>query len=402
MDDHGRLGLPELLRDIREVLTAPKHRFPVIRERGAVWGSLLLLSLPTYIGLWWVGGIYFDRDPVPGYSLLLPAVLAVVLVLLKVYLIHVVARLFEGRGRYSRATGVFKGILAVYGYAALPTLIMLALGATVLFGFGAVLGFLMSEFRIATICVLIALSIAAFIWHLILVVLALRTVYAMRDLKIVASFVLGSVLMVAPAFSSMLVVAEGKTGIEFVRPILSERLLLLHGSHDSSGGQRRVKVEAIIDVLRYRYQSPRRFEIIAIHPSPAYFKKMGPRGERISIRSGSGFRFSPGEQIVARIVGLPGEQVELASGRLTINGATWNEPYVASENSSPASLPARRLGSAEYLVLPDDRTLVEAHIEEWLVPRERITGRVVTNRWPIGWLLFRPEAFLEPFPTGRQ
>ena len=83
MNETGSLSIREFLEDIRLTIVSPARRFHVIQERGALWGSLLLLIAPAYVGFHWWGAIYFDKDPFPGYSLLAPLVPAVALSLLK-------------------------------------------------------------------------------------------------------------------------------------------------------------------------------------------------------------------------------------------------------------------------------------------------------------------------------
>jgi len=397
MEKAGTLSIPEFLTDLREVLTAPKRRFALIRERGVLWGSLLLLVAPAYFGFWWIGGLYFEGDPIPGYSIFAPAVFAVLVSLIKVLFIHFCARLFEGRAPSGETRGSFTGALTVFGYAAVPGIIAVTLGLTFFLALPGVLGLLLRDFRAVAISILIAVSLVFFIWHLILVVHALRTVYSMRDLKIVASFILGSLLMGVPVFSIMMVAAEVRADLSYVRPILSERVLRIYQADSESSGGRPVKIEIMVDLIRYRFNPPRRNELVAFEPSSQFPRQQGEGA--VVIGSSSGITLRHGEQILGRVVALPGERVELSSGALVIDGRLCNEPYVLPQYQSSASLPARRLGGTEYLVLPDDRTLVEAAANEWFVERARITGRLITNRWPVGWFIFSPTVYLEAAPS---
>src|SRR3990172_5991387 len=128
MSESGRLSIREFLEDIRLTLVSPARRFPVIQERGALWGSLLILIAPAYFGFTFWGGVYFSEDPFPGYSFLVPIVPAVALSLLKALGVHVLARLFEGRGRFTAGKGKYKDLLVGFGYANLPPVIVLTTG----------------------------------------------------------------------------------------------------------------------------------------------------------------------------------------------------------------------------------------------------------------------------------
>lgn len=400
MNKGGKLGFAEFLGDIRGVIVSPARRFALIDERGMARGSLALLLVPAYLGFAWVGGVYFDRDPFYGYSFIIPALPAAGATLLKLFLIHWVARLIEGGGRYSRGHGRFRRMITLFGYTSVPAIIALILGAALFFFSPAGIGALVRNFRPLFLSIMIALGIALFIWNLILVILALRVVYAMRDLKIAASFFLGSILAAIPAIPAMSVVTEAHVDADFMRPLLAERIVRFYAGDAEPTAGRRAAIRIHIDALGYRLKEPARFDLVAYDPSPAYFTKTGRQGRRMVLGGSSWFTFRREEQIVGRIVGLPEEEVEIVAGTLTIDDAPVSEPYL-SGSPAPVSLPRTVLKPFEYLILPDDRALLQAHPEEWIVARDRITGRVIRNRWPIGWLIYRPAAFYEAAPPPR-
>lgn len=83
-------------------------------------------------------------------------------------------------------------------------------------------------------------------------------------------------------------------------------------------------------------------------------------------------------KVVKRVVGLPGERIELRKGRLYINDRQLDEPYVnpkynvhSTEDDWRYEIPAQR-----YFLLGDNRDASED--SRWLgfVPAERISGRV--------------------------
>jgi len=388
------LGFLEFCGDIRGVILSPARRFSLVQERGALWGSLMLLIAPAYFGLGWIGGIYFDRDPFPGYSFLAPAVLAAILVLLNVYLIHLVARLFQKQGSYRQ-------LLTVFGYTDVPAIAALLLAALLFFSLPSELGSFVQGFRALSISILIALGLALFIWNLILTVLAMRTVYPMRDLKIVAAFVLGSILSAAPALATMFIAQEVRVDLAYFRPIIAERMLRFFTVESVPNSPREVRIKMHVDLLRYRFRQPLRIELIAFAPSESYLRgRQGGEG-KVVVGRNSWFSRHSEERMVGRIVGLPGDQVEVSAGRVLVNGRQLDEPYILSGGGSTASLAARLLAPSQYLVLPEDRALIPSSPAEWAVDRDQIIGRLITNRWPLGWLLYRPTVFLRPQDSAR-
>lgn len=83
---------------------------------------------------------------------------------------------------------------------------------------------------------------------------------------------------------------------------------------------------------------------------------------------------------VKRVVGLPGESIELRSGATYVNGAPISEPYL----SSTAEDYSIQLGADEYLVLGDNRAESYDSREDDMGPisREDCLGRVVLGLWP--------------------
>ena len=82
---------------------------------------------------------------------------------------------------------------------------------------------------------------------------------------------------------------------------------------------------------------------------------------------------------IKRVIGLPGEHIEVRDGRVWVDGVALNEPYV----SGPALYGEDRvLGADEYLVLGDNRNnSSDSHV--WgTLPRDNIVGKTVFRYWP--------------------
>ncbi|MFN2202945.1 MAG: signal peptidase I, partial [Caldilineaceae bacterium] len=75
---------------------------------------------------------------------------------------------------------------------------------------------------------------------------------------------------------------------------------------------------------------------------------------------------------IKRVIGLPGEKVDVHDGRVWVNGIALNEPYISGP---PSYTESRVLGDDEYLVLGDNRNnSSDSHI--WgVLPRDNIIGK---------------------------
>ncbi|MBZ5496153.1 MAG: S26 family signal peptidase [Acidobacteriia bacterium] len=400
MGHDGKLSFGEFLSDIRLVVTSPARRMAVIKERGASWGSVALLLVPTYFAFNFVGGIYFARDPFPGYSFIPPLFAAVATVFLKLYLIHVSARMFQGRRQAGVTPGAFSDLTVVFGYTGVPAILAILLGSAVFLMIPQEIGYLMRDLRVVGVSIMVGLLIALFIWNLILVVLALRTIYPMRDIKIVAAFILGSVLMFVPAIGFYRIVAQPYLDLVYVKPILSSRMLRFFASDPTSNISSKSKFSIHVDRLAYRLRAPERFELVAFLYEPKQ-PQDNQRGGELVVGSHSGLMWDTRNYALGRIVGLPGDTVELARGTLYVNGQAWDERYLTPEYRGDASLPPKSLGESEYLILPENRRLIDEMKDELVVGRDRIGGREILNRWPLGWWTFQPTVFLRAQPAAQ-
>jgi signal peptidase I len=85
-------------------------------------------------------------------------------------------------------------------------------------------------------------------------------------------------------------------------------------------------------------------------------------------------------EVVKRVVGLPGERVRLAAGRLEVDGTPVPEPYLAGD-AGGGELEVE-LGPAEYLVLGDHRAASTDGRDFGPVGADALLGRVRFAYWP--------------------
>lgn len=118
----------------------------------------------------------------------------------------------------------------------------------------------------------------------------------------------------------------------------------------------------IVDKLSYKFQSPQRGDIVVFDPTETLQKQ----------------NFH--DAFIKRVIGLPGDKVEVKGGRVYINDKPLREKYIADEPNyqyGPVNVP-----ESEYLVLGDNRNnSYDSHY--WgFVPRDKVIGRAVVRFWP--------------------
>jgi signal peptidase I len=94
------------------------------------------------------------------------------------------------------------------------------------------------------------------------------------------------------------------------------------------------------------------------------------------------FPNDPDKSYVKRVIGLPGETVELRNGKVYINNIELNEPYIDVEhNQSLPSWPPKRVEDHHYFVMGDNRDNSSDSRYWGLVPEKYIYGKAFFRYW---------------------
>lgn len=119
----------------------------------------------------------------------------------------------------------------------------------------------------------------------------------------------------------------------------------------------------VVDKVSYHFTDPGRFDII-VFP----------------------FQYQKDTFYIKRIIGLPGETVQISDGKIYINGRILEEDFGYEEIKNPglASSPIT-LGQDEYFVLGDNRNNSTDSREPSVgnVSRDLIIGRALFRFWPL-------------------
>ena len=84
--------------------------------------------------------------------------------------------------------------------------------------------------------------------------------------------------------------------------------------------------------------------------------------------------------LIKRIIGLPGDTIEVRNGQVYINGTVINEPYLNQPTNEP--LPARQVEPGRYFVMGDNRNNSSDSRSFGSIARSEIVGRAWFVYWP--------------------
>ena len=104
----------------------------------------------------------------------------------------------------------------------------------------------------------------------------------------------------------------------------------------------------------------------------------GPeRGDVVVIRVES----QGDELLIKRVIGLPGDIVEIHDGRVSVNGQPLNEPYVAGSTTTGFYAPTT-VPPLQIFVLGDNRGFSNDSRSFGTIPLEDVVGRAWFSYWP--------------------
>ncbi len=119
----------------------------------------------------------------------------------------------------------------------------------------------------------------------------------------------------------------------------------------------------IIEKISYHFQDPQRGDVVVFNPTDELKRN------------------NYNDAFIKRVIGIPGDRVEVNNGRVYINGQPIQEDYIAEPPNYQFASDV--IPPNHYLVLGDNRNnSYDSHY--WgFVPREKLIGRAFIRFWPV-------------------
>jgi len=112
----------------------------------------------------------------------------------------------------------------------------------------------------------------------------------------------------------------------------------------------------LVSKLNYQFGKPERGDIIVFH-----------------------YPMDPEQELIKRVIGLPGDTIGVQNGKVSVNGQVLDEPYIAA---TPAYSGEWQVPDDQLFVLGDNRNDSSDSHSWGFLPFEKVVGKAVVIYWP--------------------
>jgi signal peptidase I len=139
----------------------------------------------------------------------------------------------------------------------------------------------------------------------------------------------------------------------------------LHCARPGDGCEGRFSDRVLACRICYRFESPKRGDIIVFNTPPEAANRCGTGGV-----------------YVKRLIGLPGDTWEERDGIVYIDHKPLDEPYIHADRRDTQTHGPRLIPAGQYFFMGDNRNM-SCDSRMWgTVPRDDLIGKVIAVYWP--------------------
>ncbi len=139
----------------------------------------------------------------------------------------------------------------------------------------------------------------------------------------------------------------------------------------------------MVNKLAFRFGEPQRGDIVVFRdPAEPEIDESVPEAVIRSVLEAVGIRTRGRDDLIKRVIGLPGETVTIVDNRVRIDGVPISEPYLADTVTMPDDGPFN-VGSGEVFVMGDNRQFSFDSRRFGNIAMDDLVGRAFVIIWPL-------------------
>jgi len=143
-----------------------------------------------------------------------------------------------------------------------------------------------------------------------------------------------------------------------------------------------VNDRVMVNKLAYRWGEPQRGDVVVFRdPRIEETEESIPEAVIRSVLEAVGIRTRGDEDLIKRVVGLPGETIEVRDSRVVVNGSALEEPYLPDVFMPDE--PPITVGEDEVFVMGDNRDASFDSRRFGPIPLDDLVGEAFVTIWPI-------------------
>jgi signal peptidase I len=143
-----------------------------------------------------------------------------------------------------------------------------------------------------------------------------------------------------------------------------------------------VNDRVMVNKLSLRFGEPRRGDVVVFRdPAQPELEESIPEAVVRSVLEAIGVRTRGADDLIKRVIGLPGETISIEGNRVHIDGVPISEPYLAESTTMPDFGPVA-VGEGEIFVMGDNREFSFDSRRFGPIPMDEIVGRAFLIIWP--------------------
>ena len=140
----------------------------------------------------------------------------------------------------------------------------------------------------------------------------------------------------------------------------------------------------LVNKVVYHLHPPRRGDVIVFeNPNEAPVHRNPVSAFWHWVTEGLGVSTDPEKDYIKRVIGLPGDVVEVRDCTVFVNGTALNEPYTNPDDPGSCSFPSTRVEADHLFVMGDNRgNSNDSRYGLGQIPYDKVVGRAFVIIWP--------------------